>query len=155
MIDDYMKTAIEEAFKAYKNNEVPVGAVIVKNGEIISKAYNRKEERQCVIEHAEINAIIKASKKLQNWRLNGCDMYVTLEPCPMCASAIKQARIERVFYLFDSTNCENKKIVKEIFTNIDANKPVENIKMNYDFDNTNFITEFFEKKRTKTNVLDR
>ncbi len=155
MKDNYMKVAIEEAFKAYKKNEVPVGAVIVKNGEIISEAYNRKEERRCVIEHAEITAIMKASKKLQNWRLNGCDMYVTLEPCPMCASAIKQARIDRVYYLFDSTSCENKKIVKEIFTNIDANKPVENIKMNCDFDNTNFITEFFEKKRVKTNVLDR
>ncbi|HIS38727.1 MAG TPA: nucleoside deaminase [Candidatus Onthousia faecavium] len=155
MKDDYMKSAIKEAYKAYKNNEVPVGAVIVKNDKIISKAYNRKEERCCVIEHAEINAIIKASKKLQNWRLNGCDMYVTLEPCPMCASAIKQARIDHVYYLFDSTSCENKKIVKEIFTNIDANKPVENIKMNYDFDNINFITFFFKKQRSETNVLDR
>ena len=155
MKDDYMKSAIKEAYKAYKNNEVPVGAVIVKNDESISKAYNRKGERCCVIEHAGINAIIKASKKLQNWRLNGCDMYVTLEPCPMCASAIKQARIDHVYYLFDSTSCENKKIVKEIFTNIDANKPVENIKMNYDFDNINFITFFFKKQRSETNVLDR
>ena len=80
--------AINEARKAYKMGEVPVGAVIVKDDVVIAKAYNKKEKYGCVTGHAEILAVEKASKKLNNWRLNGCDIYITLEPCPMCASAI-------------------------------------------------------------------
>ena len=93
----FMKEALKEAKKAYKKLEVPVGVVIVKDGEIIAKAYNQKEEKNSPIKHAEIIAIEKACKKLNNWRLNDCEMYVTLEPCPMCAGAIVNSRIKKVY----------------------------------------------------------
>ena len=95
--EKYMKEALKEAKKAYKKLEIPVGAVIVKNGEIIARAYNVKEEKNDTTKHAEILAIQKASKKLKAWRLNDCEMYVTLEPCPMCAGALIQARIKKVY----------------------------------------------------------
>ena len=97
MQEYFMNEALKEAKKAYKKLEIPVGAVIVKDGEIIAKAHNIKEEKQDTTKHAEILAIQKASKKLNSWRLNDCEMYVTLEPCPMCAGAIIQARIKKVY----------------------------------------------------------
>lgn len=93
----FMNEALKEAKKAYKKLEVPVGVVIVKDGEIIAKAYNQKEEKNSPIKHAEIIAIEKACKKIDNWRLNDCEMYVTLEPCPMCAGAIVNSRIKKVY----------------------------------------------------------
>ncbi len=91
-----MKEALKEAKKAYNKLEVPVGAVIVKDGEIIAKAHNIKEQKKDTTKHAEILAISRASKKLQNWRLIDCEMYVTLEPCPMCAGALINSRIKKV-----------------------------------------------------------
>ena len=93
----FMKEALKEAKKAYEKLEVPVGVVIVKDNKIISRAYNQKEEKNSPIKHAEIIAIEKACKKLNNWRLNDCDMYVTLEPCSMCAGAIINSRIRKIF----------------------------------------------------------
>lgn len=93
---NYMEEAIKLAEKAYQKNEVPIGAVIVKDGKIIAKAYNNRERSQQAINHAEILAIKKACKKLKSWRLNNCDMYVTLEPCSMCAGAILNARLNSV-----------------------------------------------------------
>lgn len=93
----FMREAIKEAFKAYDKREAPVGAVIVLNGKIISRGHNQKEMRIDPTYHAEISAIRKACKKLGTWRLNDCDMYVTLEPCTMCAGAIIQARVGRLF----------------------------------------------------------
>ena len=92
-----MKQALKEAKKAYEKLEVPVGAVIVKDGKIIAKAHNQKETKFDTTKHAEILAISKASKKLGSWRLNDCEMYVTLEPCPMCAGALIQSRIKKVY----------------------------------------------------------
>ena len=92
-----MKLALKEAKKAYDKGEVPVGAVIVKNGKVISKAYNLKEIKNDTTNHAEILAIKKASKKLNSWRLIDCEMYVTLEPCSMCAGALIQSRIKKVY----------------------------------------------------------
>lgn len=92
----YMKEALREAKKAYKKEEVPVGAVIVKNGKIIAKAHNLKEIKNDTTRHAEILAIQKASKALGVWRLEDCTMYVTLEPCTMCAGAAINARIKEV-----------------------------------------------------------
>lgn len=92
-----MKQALKEAQKAYQKEEVPVGAVIVKNGVIIARAHNLKETKNDTTKHAEILAIQKASKKLNAWRLEGCSMYVTLEPCTMCAGAIINSRIQKVF----------------------------------------------------------
>lgn len=98
MINPYMAEAIKEAKKALTKNEVPVGAVIVRNGEIISRAHNLRETKQQAIYHAELAAIQKACEKLGRWRLDDCDLYVTLEPCPMCAGAIINARIGRVYF---------------------------------------------------------
>ena len=94
----YMQRAIELAKKAAEIGEVPIGAVIVKNGEIIAEAYNLRETQKLATAHAELDAIEAACKKLGGWRLFGCTLYVTLEPCAMCAGAIVNARIDRVVY---------------------------------------------------------
>lgn len=95
--EKYMKIALNEARKAYNELEVPVGAIIVKDGKVIAKAYNEKEQKRDTTKHAEILAIQRASKKLKTWRLCDCDMYVTLEPCSMCAGALIQSRIRKVY----------------------------------------------------------
>ena len=92
-----MKEALKEANKAYEKLEIPVGAIIVKDDKIIARAHNLKEIKCDTTEHAEINAIKKASKKLGSWRLTGCEMYVTLEPCSMCAGALIQSRIDKLY----------------------------------------------------------
>lgn len=97
MQEKYMKSALKEAKKAYDKGEIPVGAVIVKDGKIISRAHNLKELKNDTTKHAEILAIQKASKKLKSWRLEDCEMYVTLEPCSMCAGALIQSRIKKVY----------------------------------------------------------
>jgi tRNA(adenine34) deaminase len=96
--EQFMLEALAQARLAYSKGEAAVGAVIVKDGQIIAKGYNQKEAKHDVTSHAEIEAIRKAAKKLGTWRLDGCDMYVTLEPCPMCAGAIIQSRI-RILYI--------------------------------------------------------
>ena len=93
----FMKEALKEAKKAYKKLEVPVGAVIVKDGKIIARAHNLKETKTDTTKHAEILAIQKASKKLESWRLLDCEMYITLEPCSMCAGAIINSRIKKIY----------------------------------------------------------
>ncbi len=101
---DFMLKALENARKAYLAGDVPVGAVIVKDGEIISEAYNERESASRAIAHAEILAIERACEKLGRWRLSDCEMYVTLEPCPMCAGAILNARIGRVCFALKDAN---------------------------------------------------
>lgn len=96
-MDIFMKKSLLEAEKAMLMDEVPVGAVIVKDGRIIASAHNLKETLKDVTAHAEIVVLKDASEVVGNWRLNGCDMYVTLEPCPMCASAIAQAKISNLY----------------------------------------------------------
>lgn len=92
----FMKKAYEEALKAKKLGEVPVGAVIIKNNRVIGRGFNLRESSSDPTSHAEIVAIKEASKKLKSWRLSGCTMYVTLEPCPMCAGALINSRIDKV-----------------------------------------------------------
>lgn len=94
--EKYMKEAIKEAKKAYKLKEVPIGCVIVYQGKIIGRGYNRRNTDKSTLSHAEITAIRKASKYIGDWRLEGCTLYVTLEPCQMCSGAIIQARINKV-----------------------------------------------------------
>lgn len=94
----YMKLALKEAYKAKQKDEVPVGAVIVKQGKVIARGYNQRNSKQNATAHAEHIAIEKACKKLGSWRLEDCELYVTLEPCPMCAGAIIQARVPKVYY---------------------------------------------------------
>ena len=94
----YMKKAIKLAYKAGERGEVPIGAVIVKDDIVIASAYNKRNESRDATSHAEVLAIKKACKKLGDWRLDGAEMYVTLEPCPMCAGAIVNARIKKVYF---------------------------------------------------------
>lgn len=94
--EHFMKQAIRQAEKAYKLEEVPIGCVIVYEGKVIARGYNRRNTDKNTLAHAELIAIKKASKKLGDWRLEGCTMYITLEPCQMCAGAIVQARVSRV-----------------------------------------------------------
>lgn len=95
--EEFMKIAIEQAKIAFKKGDVPVGCVIVRDDKILAKGYNKKEKKKITTRHAEIETIEKASKKLGDWRLNNCDMYVTLEPCCMCAGAILNSRIKNVY----------------------------------------------------------
>lgn len=135
MKDKYMELAIKEAKKAKRSGEVPVGAVIVKDGKVIAKAHNLVEKKHNCLLHAELIAIRKASKKLKNWRLLDCTMYVTLEPCKMCKSAIFLSRISKVIYSSDSNNkieIDNHKYFKhEKYKNI----------------TDNIIQSFFKNKR--------
>lgn len=94
--EKYMREALRQAKKAYAKEETPIGCVIVYEGKIIARGYNKRNEKKNTLAHAEVIAIHKASKALGDWRLEGCTMYVTLEPCPMCAGAIVQARIPKV-----------------------------------------------------------
>ena len=94
----YMELAYKEALKAYDKKEIPVGCVIVKDDVVIAKAHNLREINNLVTSHAEILAITKANKKLNSWRLDECDIYVTLEPCAMCSGAIIQARIKNLYF---------------------------------------------------------
>ena len=98
--DDYyfMKKALEQANRAYKAGEVPVGAVVVKDGKIIARGFNERETKQDPTAHAELTAMKKAAKKLSSWRLTGCTLFVTLEPCPMCSGVIINSRIDRVVF---------------------------------------------------------
>lgn len=95
-MNEFMQTAIEQAQKVY--DDIPVGAVIVKDGKVIASAYNTKEGDNDITSHAEILALRKASSVLNNWRLEDCDLYVTLEPCPMCGWAIMQSRIKSIYF---------------------------------------------------------
>lgn len=100
MEEKYINELINLSKKSLKKSEVPIAALIIdKNGKIISKAYNTRNIKQQTINHAEILAITKANKKLKSWRLNNCTLYVTIEPCDMCKSVIKESRIQNVYYL--------------------------------------------------------
>ena len=123
MNEYYMNIAIKEAKKAYKYEEVPVGAIIVKNNKIIAKAFNKKEKTKNVTKHAEIIAISKACKKIKNWRLEDCIIYVTMEPCMMCSGAIEQSRIKKIVYGVKNENygftdqLKNTKIISQVCEN--------------------------------------
>lgn len=123
--EEFMKKALQQAKKAYDKLEVPVGAIIVKDGKVIASAYNQKETKIDTTKHAEILAIQKASKKLKSWRLIDCEMYVTLEPCPMCAGAIIQSRIKKVYYgaLDEKTGAVGSKL--NLFKDFKFNHKVE------------------------------
>ncbi len=96
--EQYMEEALKQAKIAFELDEVPVGAIIVKDDKIIAKAYNYREHSNLATDHAEIRAINQAEKYLNTWRLEGCDLYVTLEPCPLCAGACIQSKIRKVYY---------------------------------------------------------
>lgn len=147
MHNNYMKLAFEQAKIAFFNNEVPIGAIIVKDGEILGTGYNKKENLHKCTAHAEIIAIEEATKKLNNWRLDGCEMYVTLEPCPMCASAIKQSRISTVYAALSNSDKNNSQILGLIFKKDNINPAVKfynNINPQLSKD---LLNDFFKKQR--------
>lgn len=145
----YMKLAYKEALKALKDDEVPVGAVIVKDGKVIAKAYNMKESKYCGVYHAEILAIMKACKKISNWRLENCDIYITLAPCPMCASAIKQSRISNVYCGLSNSDSSTMNITKKILENNDINSSVNFYTDLFSDEISVLLKEFFVNRRTK------
>lgn len=100
-MDKYLDILLSEVNQAEIENEIPVAAIIVKDGKIIAKSHNSRLKSNRVISHAEVNAIILAEEYIGDWRLNGCDMYVTLEPCEMCMHIIREARIDNVYYLLE------------------------------------------------------
>ena len=143
----YFDIAFEEANKAFIEDEVPIGCVIVKNDEIVAVAHNQKEKDRCCTSHAEILAIQKASKKLKNWRLEECDLYVTLDPCPMCASAIKQARIKHVYSALNNTDSNNIDLIHKIFET-DSVNPEVHFETNFCVDSSKkLLNLFFDKQR--------
>lgn len=121
----YMKQALKEAQKASDKGEAPIGAVVVKNGKIVARAHNLREKNNDPTAHAEILAIKKAAKKLGGWRLTGCDLYVTLEPCAMCAGAMIQSRIARVVYGTDDPKAGAAGSVVDIFSQTEFNHKVD------------------------------
>ncbi|OFI04984.1 tRNA-specific adenosine deaminase [Clostridium acetireducens DSM 10703] len=144
----FMNEAIKEAKLAYLQKEVPVGAVIVKNNKIISRAHNMKETLIDTTAHAEIIAIRKASLVLNNWRLLDCSMYVTLEPCPMCAAAILQSRINKLYIGTFDPNLGACGSVLNIVQNDNLNTRVD-VKWMYDKECSHIITKFFKERRNK------
>jgi len=148
MKEEYMEIAFEEARIGFNNDEVPIGVVIVKDGEIISKAHNNKNSDNLVTSHAEIIAIENAEKTINNWRLDGCDMYITLEPCPMCASAIKQARIDNVYCALSNSDSNNNKIINQIFNDNDTVNKSVYFESNLFVDKSKeLLSLFFKNKR--------
>ena len=135
MNEKYMNLAIKQAMKAFKNNEVPVGAVIVYNDKIIAKTCNDRQKKHSVIGHAEIKAILKASKKLHDWRLRDCDLYVTLKPCSMCEAVIKESRIKNVYYILEKP-FQKKEYNKIIFEQVYVSNGYESL-----------LSNFFKNKR--------
>lgn len=135
----YVDEVLKLANKAKRKKEVPVGAIIVNNGKIISRAYNLKEKTKISTNHAEIIAINKASKVRKTWRLNDCVMFVSLEPCMMCAGAILESRIKKVYCL---TTKKNERSIEWLRKN---GVEVELIKNN--IENQMMLKSFFEKKR--------
>ena len=154
----YMKEALKQAKKAEAIDEVPIGCIIVYNDKIIARGYNRRNIDKNTLSHAELNAIRKASKKLGDWRLDDCEMYVTLEPCQMCAGAIVQSRIKKIYI-----GCMNPKAgcagsVLNLLQVGKFNHQVEIVKGILESECSIMLTNFFKKLRKtkkKSKVLTR
>lgn len=149
MNKEYMLKAIELAKLSFKSDDVPVGAVVVKDGNIIGEGYNKRELLNDPTAHAEIIALKEAAQSLGSWRLDDCELYVTLEPCPMCAGAIINSRIKRVvFGAFEakSGSCSNDSVVN-LFALPYNHKP-EVYGGICEKETANLVTEFFKNKRT-------
>lgn len=139
---------MKEALKAYSKEEVPVGAVVVKDNKIIARAHNLREFTKSPLAHAEILAIDKASKYIGDWRLNGCELYVTLEPCVMCAGAIIQSRISKVHIGTFDPRAGACGSVADILNHPHLDSFVE-VLWKYDQDCSDILTDFFKKRRKK------
>ncbi len=141
----YMKEALNQAKKAYKINECPIGAVIVKDGKIIARGYNKREKTNLATSHAEIEAINKACKKMNSWRLDGCEMYITLEPCLMCLGAITQARISKIY--IGTIEPKNGAIFSALkYENVNTTHKIKYELLN-ELECSEILIEFFKKIR--------
>ena len=147
--EKFMKEALKEAKKAYKKLEIPVGAVIVKDGKIIARGHNLKETKTDTTKHAEIIAIQKASEKLKSWRLLDCDMYVTLEPCSMCAGALINSRIRKVYIGTTDKKTGAAGSVLNLLNDYTFNHKVEYEKGIMQDDCENLLKSFFKELRKK------
>ena len=147
-IDEYyMQLALKEAQKALKYNEVPVGAIIVYRDKIIAKSHNLRELKKNITKHAELIAIQKASRKIKDWRLNDMVMYVTLFPCPMCASAIIQSRISKIVVGASSNDLKNTQIVNQIFRDDKNNLLIEVKEKVLEEECSLILKKFFQTQR--------
>ena len=151
----YMKEAIRQAKKARALEEVPIGCVIVGDGQIIARGYNRRNTDKNTLSHAELNAIKKASKKLGDWRLEGCTMYVTLEPCQMCAGALMQSRIDRVVIgsMNPKAGCAGS--VLNLLEMDGFNHKVEVIRGVLQEECSTMLSDFFRELREKKKMLKK
>lgn len=148
----FMKEALKEANKAREKLEVPIGAVIVKNEKIIARAHNLRESKNNAIAHAEILAIQKACKKLNAWRLTDCELYVTLEPCAMCAGAISNARIKKVYFGAKEPRSGAVGSKINLLEDYFFNHKVEYESGILEDDCTAIMKEFFKKRRNSKTV---
>ena len=150
--EKYMKLAIGQAKKAKELGEVPIGCVIVHNGKIIGRGYNRRNTDKNTLAHAEITAINKASKKIGDWRLEDCTLYVTLEPCQMCSGAIVQARIPKVVIGCDNPKAGCAGSILNILNHPAFNHQVETVKGVLEDECSKMLKDFFSdlRKRLKT-----
>ena len=153
--EKYMKEALKQAKKAAVIDEVPIGCVIVHGDKIIARGYNRRNKEGSTLAHAEIIAIKKASRKLNDWRLEECTMYVTLEPCPMCAGAIVQARIPKVVIgaMNPKAGCAGS--ILDMFQIREFNHQVEKVSGILEEECSNIMTEFFRELRKRKKQLDK
>ena len=145
---DKMAKVFNLACRAYLKGEVPIGAIIVKDDKVISMAYNKREKNQIATHHAEILAIEKACKKIKSWRLDSCDLYVNLEPCPMCAGAIINARIKNVFYTTTDNNSGGITRFNLLENTLNHTTNSFHLK-EFEEENKKLIQEFFRDKRKK------
>lgn len=145
MNEKYMKKALQKAQKAFENNEVPVGSIIIENNTILSSGYNQIEKKNSCLEHSEIIAIRKAQKKKQNWRLNDCTIYTTLEPCLMCAGAIINARIKRIVYAAESNFLleEDRCFIRQMY----KKNNIELVQGVLKKESQQMLSDFFEQRR--------
>ena len=142
-----MSLALKEANKSFSKEDVPVGAIIVKNNKIIAKAHNNKENKGVATYHAEILAIEKACKKLKTWRLEGCTLYVTLEPCLMCDGAIIQSRIDRLVYATNNSKFGYVESINDVLNNKKNNHMVLISSGIMEKESQIILKDFFKNKR--------
>ena len=147
--DEFMREALKEAGKAAKQGEVPVGAVVVKDGKVIGRGYNLTEKKQSALTHAEMMALGKASKNLKSWRLMDCDLYVTLEPCTMCAGAIVLSRIRNLIYGTADPKAGAVDSTGRVLENVKLNHRVKVTSGVLKEEGSKVLTNFFKEVRLK------
>lgn len=146
--EKFMKAAYKQALVALKKDEVPIGAVIVKDGKIIARGHNSRQEQQNPVMHAEVKAIVAAAKKLKSWRLEGCEMFVTLEPCPMCAGAIVNARLDKVTFACKEKTSSDNLCEKILSSNRLNHKTAFEQDFTWEEKCSSLLSDFFKSKRS-------